>query len=341
MKPMRYEDKHAVLVGDLAGIFELAQLALLKAGIVTDWFKSEAEFLAKAGGRPADFADVDLILARGSLPIGPALMDGMPRLRGLVSVVTGIEGFDRRAATERGIVIANGKTAENYESMAEATILMALAARYDLPGAQQAFRAGWPDGSRIRGRMLRGCQIGLVGFGAIARAVAHKLSTWEVNIVAYMPNAKPLPMHVRAVELDELMRTSDVIFILAALTADSHHLIDRRRVNLMKPGALLVNTARGGLVDEQAIIDAVTKRHIQVALDAFEAEPLPVDAPIRSLTGSILTPHCVGHTLETLASSPIATIENVMAILAGTPPPYVVNSDVLPRWITQWTTQLK
>jgi phosphoglycerate dehydrogenase-like enzyme len=333
---MQYEDKHVVLVGDLAGVFEITQQALLKAGVVTEWFKSEAEFLANLGDRSRNFAHVDLILAMGSLPIGPTLMDRMPRLRGLVSAVTGIEGFDRRAASERGIVVANGKTAENYESMAEATILMALAARYDLPGAQQALGAGWPAGSRIRGRMLRGSQIGLVGFGAIARAVAHKLANWEVNIVAYMPNAKPLPAHVRALELDELVRTSDVIFILAALSADSHHLIDRRRVDLMKPGALLVNTARGSLVDEQAIVDAVAEGRIQVALDVFETEPLPVDAPIRGLTGSILTPHCVGHTFETLASSPIATIENVMAILAGTPPPYIVNTDVLPRWMAQW-----
>jgi phosphoglycerate dehydrogenase-like enzyme len=200
----------------------------------------------------------------------------------------------------------------------------------------KALQMGWPDGAHIRGRMLRHRRVGLVGFGAIAQAVVKRLIGWDVEIVAYMPRPKPLPSHVRSIDLDDLMRSSDIVLVLAALTAESRHLIDERRIGLMKPNALLVNTARGGLVDEAALVRAASNGRIRVALDSFEIEPLPPDAIIRDLPGALLTPHCVGHTIETLAATRRACIDNVMAVLAGNPPPYTVNPEVLPRWIERW-----
>lgn len=333
---MRNSGVRAVLVGNLTDIFSSVQQVLVGSGAQVDWFRGVPDFMDHANAEPQEIGATDLIVAMGNVPIGHLLMDRMPQLRGLVSPVTGIEGFDRLAANERRIVIANGQTLENYESMAEATILLALAAMYDLSGALEALRMGWPDGQRIRGRMLRHRRIGLVGFGAIAQAVARRLIGWDVEIVAYMPRPKPLPSHVQSIDLDELMRSSDIVFVLASLSAESRHIIDERRIGMMKPNALLVNTARGGLVDEAALVRAATSGHIQVALDAFEIEPLPPDAAIRDLPGALLTPHCVGHTVETLAATRRACIDNVMAVLAGNPPPYTVNSEVLPRWIARW-----
>jgi phosphoglycerate dehydrogenase-like enzyme len=139
------------------------------------------------------------------------------------------------------------------------------------------------------------------------------------------------------VDLDTLMRTSDVVVVLASLNPETRGLISAEKLRLMKQTAILVNTARGAIVDEAALADALKSKAIAgAALDCFSVEPLPATSPLRGLPNAILTPHMIGHTVEAHHSLEVATRENLDLILSGRPPRYVVNPAVLPAWTKKW-----
>src|SRR5262249_47288485 len=126
---------------------------------------------------------------------------------------------------------------------------------------------------------------------------------------------------------------SDVVCVLTPLNAETRGMLDLERLRLMKPDALLVNTARGGIVDESALVQIARERpNLKIALDTFAQEPLLPDSPLRGLPNTILTAHAIGHTQESLTALPAAAIENVSRILAGEPPTYLRNPEVIPRW---------
>ena len=140
-----------------------------------------------------------------------------------------------------------------------------------------------------------------------------------------------------ALESDELLRTSDVVCVLASLNAETERLLDAERLRLLKPGAVLVNTARGAIVDEAALVAIARERpDLRFALDTFVTEPLPSDSPLRDVANTILTPHMVGHTQESIAVVPGTTVENVRRILAGDLPLHICNPDVVARWRARW-----
>ena len=187
-------------------------------------------------------------------------------------------------------------------------------------------------------RMLRGKTIGMIGFGQIARAMAVRLSGWGVRILASSRRVHTeAPDDVTWVGIDELLRTSDVVCVLASLNAETSGLLDAARLRLLKPGAVLVNTARGAIIDEAALYEVAAERpDLRLALDTFTVEPLASDSPLRSLPNTILTPHMVGHTQESIAAVPATAVENVRRILAGDLPLHVCNPDVIARWRSRW-----
>jgi phosphoglycerate dehydrogenase-like enzyme len=133
------------------------------------------------------------------------------------------------------------------------------------------------------------------------------------------------------------MRTSDVVVVLASLNPETRGIIGAERLRLMKPTAILVNTARGAIVDEAALAAALRSGTLAgAALDCFSTEPLPADSPLRGLPNVILTPHMIGHTIEAHHSLEVATRENLDLVLSGQPPRYVVNPAVLPAWQAKW-----
>jgi phosphoglycerate dehydrogenase-like enzyme len=133
------------------------------------------------------------------------------------------------------------------------------------------------------------------------------------------------------------MRTSDVVVVLASLNPETRGLISAEKLRLMKQTAILVNTARGAIVDEAALADTLKSKAIAgAALDCFSVEPLPATSPLRGLPNAILTPHMIGHTVEAHHSLEVATRENLDLILSGRPPRYVVNPAVLPAWTKKW-----
>ncbi len=282
--------------------------------------------------------DADVFITISNFPCNRELMREGPRLRGIVSPFIGTEGIDEAAATELGIIVANGQVPENFLSMSESTIMLILASLYSLHWWESQLRENRPHPPRVPGRMLRRRTIGMIGFGQIARGIAARLAGWEVQLQTYLPRLRtPLPPEVKRVELEELLRTSDVVCILAPLNVETKGMLNLERLHLMKPDAVLINTARGGIVDETALVQISRERpNFKISLDTFAIEPLPADSELRGLPNAILTPHAIGHTQESLDALPVAAIENVSRILRGELPPYVRNPDVIPAWTARW-----
>jgi phosphoglycerate dehydrogenase-like enzyme len=308
---------------------------LEKAGHRTVRYRHREMFAA----RPGALADADVLLCVGTCQVSRTAIEAAPRLRAIVSGVTGTDGFDMAAATAHDVVVANAQTEENIIGMAEATVLMILAALYDLNDAQDRLRRSLPRPDPLRARQIRGKMIGFIGLGKIGREAARLLAPWGAAMqysarrdadLAGLPPMQRVP-------LDALLRTSDIVVVLASLNDDTRGLLNGAKLRLMKKTAVLVNMARGGIVDEPALTAALRENAIAgAALDVFAIEPLPADSPLRTLTNVVLTPHMIGHTWEAHHSLEVATRENLERVLTGRPPLYVVNPQVLPAWTKKW-----
>jgi phosphoglycerate dehydrogenase-like enzyme len=290
---------------------------------------------------PAAWADelgrADVAVLTPRTRFGLAEIEAAARLKGIVFPTIGVEALDLAAADAAGLAVGNGATNEAIESMAEANVMLMVALLLDLPGKSRALsRSGWRDGT-VRARMMRGKTIGFAGFGRIARATLVRLANWSVRAIFHDPyvdrDAASHEGATPAADLGALLRTSDVVNILVDLTAETHRMIGAAELAMMRRDAYLVNTARGAVVDEVALATAIREGTIAgAALDAFAAEPLAPDSPLRRLDNVILTPHNIGHTLELQESFIPATCENVVRIARGDPPLYFKNPQVLPKW---------
>ncbi len=280
--------------------------------------------------------DASVIVASSRTPIPETLLARATRLRGVVFPSIGIESCDLAAATRRGIVVANGATVENVQSMAEATVMLMVALRLGLPRKQCELhthsRSQKPP--PVSGRMLAGSTVGLIGFGRISREVIRRLASWRIERILVhtrLPSRVEAPRSVRFVDLETLLRESDVVSLHLPLTDETRNLLGRRQLETLKPGSVLVNTARGGLLDEVALADALAEgRLMGAAVDTFETEPPPPSHPLLACKNVILTRHNVGHTHELFDSLIPTAVENVARILAGSPPLYLCNPSVYP-----------
>lgn len=291
------------------------------------------------GARYDALADASVLYAPGAARISRTLLEAAPNLRAVISIYTGTDGFDEAAATALGVVVGNGQVPENYESMAEATILLILSCLYDPKGAQTQLAPNAPAISRRAVHMLRGKTLGIVGFGQIARATAARLEPWGVNFLISTPRPRPpFPIGARVVAVDELLKESDIICVLAPLNAETSGLLNAERLARTKRGSIFINVSRGGIVDEHALYALAAQKHFSaIALDVFETEPLPKDSALRSLDNAILTPHTIGHTEETVASLISCGSESIMRVFRGELPLYVRNPDVASAWLKRWS----
>jgi phosphoglycerate dehydrogenase-like enzyme len=281
--------------------------------------------------------DADAVVLTPRTAFSAEDLAATPNLKGIVFPTIGVEALDLAAATEHGIAVGFGATQEAIESMAEANASLIAALLLDFKGKERALRQhGWRDGT-VKARMVRGKTIGFVGFGRIARATLQRLLPWGVRAQFYDPyvdlweSAHESVVKVR--DLAELLQTSDIVNLQVELTAETKGMIGAVELAKMRSDAFLVNTARGGAVDEGALARALHERRIAgAALDAFATEPLPMPSPLRDLDNVWLTPHNIGHTIELQQSFVQATIENVLRICSGEPPSYFRNPEVLERW---------
>ncbi len=287
-------------------------------------------------------AGVDLVLAAGRAPLeAPALAalaadaDGLllgldhcdasvfaaaPRLRVVSRFGAGVDRVDLAAAARHGVTVTNTPGA-NTIAVAELTLGLMLALARDLPAAIATARAGgWERG---RGWELAGKTLGLVGLGRIGRAVAERATAFGLRVIGHDPFASDVP-GVERVALERLWPVADVISLHVGLDDGTRHLVDEVVLARLKPTAVLINTSRGGLVDEAALARALTEGRLAgAACDAFDREP-PLGSPLLALANFIPTPHLGAATVEAARRMGVAAARNVLAVLSDSGVPDVV-----------------
>ncbi len=243
------------------------------------------------------------LIVRNRTRVDRALLAAAPRLRVVGRLGVGLDNIDLEACRARGIVVRPAVGA-NAGAVAEYVIGAALLLLRDLAGATARLLAGeWPRRDYV-GRELAGKTLGLLGYGRIARAVAQRAAALEMHIAAHDPYIAPEDLArqgVRSLSLEELLEQADVLSLHLPLTPETRHLLDARRIVRMKNGAVLINTARGGILEEAALVAALREGRLAgAALDVFEEEPLtPASAArFRGVPNLILTPHIAGVTVE-------------------------------------------
>jgi phosphoglycerate dehydrogenase-like enzyme len=304
-----------------------------------------ADVLAIAQGLlPPDFAleVVDAHALPAALPAADYLMGflgrlpdgslaGAPRLRLVQLMSVGYDTFDLDAARAAGIPVAvNGGA--NAIAVAEHAVLLMLATLKRLAELNAAVHAGeWRSGpsGEVRLYELWHSTVGIVGLGRIGRQVARRLQGWEANLLYYDPVRlspdEERPLGVTYAPLDELMSQADVVTVHVPLSAQTHHLIDARALSLMKPTAVLINTSRGGLVDEAALATVLRAgRLLGAGLDVLSREPPPVDHPLLSIPGAVLTPHVAGPTWQSWPRRFANCFANIARVERGEAPQWVV-----------------
>ena len=279
-------------------------------------------------------SDADVLGMRRvlSFPVDADVLDGADKLAFIHKSGSGSDHFDVEALSERGILLALN-TGFNAESVGEHTLCLMLAVLRRTFEYAEIIRAGdWQHALPGKDpRILGGKTVGLIGAGRIAAHVARILSAFNAEILCYHPDPnKDLPENVRWSGLDDLLGASDVISLHMPLTEKTAGMIGEREFALMKPSAILVNTARGGVVDQDALMAALREDRLRGAgLDVFVPEPLPADHPLRTMPNVIGTPHIGGVTGEVAARQLAGTLENIELFLAGTTPVRLVNPDIL------------
>jgi glyoxylate reductase len=263
------------------------------------------------------------------------------RLRIIAQYAVGYDNIDVDCATRHGVYVTNTPDVLT-EAVAELTWALILAAARRIVEADHYVRSGewWRDGTGwhpelMLGVELKGKTIGIIGFGRIGRAVARIAAKGFGMKVLYYSRHRASEdvereLNARYVDLDTLLRESDVVTIHVPLTRETYHMIGERELKLMKPSAILVNTARGAVVDTEALLKALRERWIAAAaLDVFEQEPLPPNHPLTRLENVVLAPHIGSATREAREAMTCAVLENLLAFRDGKVPPNLVNRDVV------------
>jgi D-3-phosphoglycerate dehydrogenase len=261
-------------------------------------------------------------------------MENLPRCRGVVRYGVGVDNVDVAAATDLGIVVAHVLDFCTEEVANHALLFLLALAKKLLPLDRRLRDGRWGGFTAAEFPTIYGQTLGIVGLGEIGRSLAGKARALGMEVIAYDPYVKDGGelLLARLVALEDLLRQSDYVSLNLPLTADTFHLIGERELALMKPTSILINTARGGVVDEAALVAALRQRRIAAAgLDVFEVEPLPASSPLLELDNVILTPHTAG--ISEMSARKVRTEVGKAAadLLAGRWPRYVANRGVKPR----------
>jgi phosphoglycerate dehydrogenase-like enzyme len=264
--------------------------------------------------RIRDFAVV--VNIRSSTKFTERVFAACPRLK-LISIWgTGTDNVDLAAAERHGVTVTNTPAVAAVSIAEHALMLMLAVARRTVLLHAEVVRGEWPRGRMMQ---LRGKTLGVVGLGAIGREFARMGEALGMNVITWTVHPDP-EGGFRHVEVDTLLRESDVVSLHLRLSPETTGWLGRREFALMKATAMLINTARGPIVDEAALINALQSRRIAGAgLDVFAVEPLPPDHPLTKLDNVVLTPHCAGVTPEVLEAGLALALDNIESFLNGTP----------------------
>ena len=311
-------------------------LAAVGADLVCIEGRDEAEVLAVT-------QDCDAVLVISSyLPVD--LIEGWTGCRTIARLGAGTDRIAVDTATRKGIVVSNVPDFCLSEQ-ADHTMTLLLAFARRLPHMQEGMRAGnWTARAHQGVHRIDGRTLGLIGFGASAQAVARRAAGFGLKLVAWTRSphkyrAIAAALGVRMVSLDDLLSQSHFVSIHLPLSPQTRHLLGARELARMQPQAMLINTARGAIVDEDALVDVLQRRAIAgAALDVFEhidvfAPPgTPVQHPLLELDNVIATPHCAGSSVESTRESKVRGALHAAQVLQGMWPSHIVNPEVLPRW---------
>lgn len=281
-------------------------------------------------------AEAVVVLSEAST-IDAELLAAVPQCRAVVVYAIGLDHVDLAAATELGIIVAHTPGFCADEVSNHALLFILACARRLLPLDRQLRTGWWPDPTDLEAALcpmgsLRGERLGLVGFGTIARLVAQKAAVFGMYIAAYDPLVGDdafAQLGVERLELEELLAASDYVSLHAPLTPATRGLLDAGRLGLMKPSAFLINTSRGGLVDEPALVAALQRGQLAgAALDVFAQEPLPADHPLLGMDNVIVTPHTAYCSDASYSRVRRMAAEAAANVLGGIWPTFVANPQV-------------
>jgi len=262
------------------------------------------------------------LLVRGATKVTAAVLKEATDLKVVARAGAGVDNIDAPAAKAAGVAVFNTPGA-NAGSVAELTWGLILAVLRHVPEADATTRAGGWEKNRLAGLEVRGRTLGVIGLGFVGREVARLGRAFGCDVIGYDadPAAYARAEGVAPAALDEVFARADIVSLHAPLSAETRHLADRARLSSIKPGGVLVNAARGGLVDEVALAELLKGGKLfGAALYVFEKEP-PGDHPLFGIPNAVLTPHLGGSTVEAQERAAIMAAHAVRAFLAGEAPP--------------------
>lgn len=282
--------------------------------------------------------DADIIITQ-FCPITKRVIEACRHLRVIGVLRGGYENVNLSYATQKGILIYH-TPGRNSNAVADFTVGMLISECRNIAKSHRNLKEGkWvrdydnaktvPD--------LPGKTVGIIGFGAIGQKVAKRLHGFDMNILVYDPYVHEVPEYVKQVSLEKLMRDSMFITLHTRLSSDIGHMINADMLELMRPDAYLINTARSGLVDEKALYQALSEKKIAgAALDVFDIEPPDAAYPLVSLPNVTVTPHLAGGTVDAFTNSPKLIAEEMIRLLKLEGSRYIVNLEVFEEAVSRW-----
>ncbi len=264
--------------------------------------------------------DVDAIIVRSKPKVTRKVIEAAPKLKVIGRAGVGLDNIDLEAAKERGIKVVNSPAASS-RSVAELAVALMFNVARKIAFADRKMREGVWAKKQCMGIELESKTLGIVGFGRIGYQIAKIAKALGMNVLLYDPypnEERAREVGGRFVDLETLLRESDVVTLHVPLVESTYHLINEERLRLMKPTAILINAARGAVVDTNALVKALKEGWIAGAgLDVFEEEPLPKDHPLTKLDNVVLTPHIGASTVEAQMRAGVQVAEQIVEILKG------------------------
>jgi len=298
--------------------------------------RKHAEIDVKLGLKPEEIipiiGDYEALVVRSQTKVTNEVIEAGKKLQVIARAGVGVDNIDVEVATLNGVIVVNAPTG-NTISAAEHTIALMLALARHIPQANATLKSGVWKRSAFIGTELRGKTLGIIGLGNVGSEVARRARGLEMKLIAHDPfisSDHARNLQVELVSLDELLRQSDFITLHTPLTAQTKRLIGAKKLALIKPQACIINTARGELIDEEALAKAVKEKRVAgAAIDVFATEPT-TESVLFAEDNIIVTPHLGASTTEAQVTAAVDTAKQVIDVFRGKPARYAVNAPLSP-----------
>ncbi len=275
-----------------------------------------------------EIGNYDALMVRSATKVTKDIIQAAERLKVIGRAGVGVDNIDVEEATKKGIIVVNSPTGASI-SVAELTIGHMISLARHLTKADKTMKEGIWAKKQLKGRELHGKTLGIIGCGNIGKVVAKYAKAFNMEVIGYDPFLSKEEMEKHGIKkvdsLEELMKTADFVSLHIPHIPQTHHLINEKMLSLMKPTAYLINCARGGIVDEEALYEALKEKKIAgAALDVYEKEP-PEKSPLFELENVVFTPHLGASTVEGQIRAGVICAEQILKVLDGEEPDYWVN----------------